>query len=48
VNSVDFREVLTMAGATVVDCKPDNGKYINLSPEALDKTTIVDLIKPAT
>lgn len=47
VNSIDFREVLGMAGATVVNRKPD-GEYINLSPEVLDKTMIVDLIKPAT
>jgi hypothetical protein len=48
VNSIDFREVLGMAGAIIVDCRPDSGEYINLSAEALDKTTIVDLIKPAT
>ena len=44
VNSLDFREILGMAGANVVTKKPD-GKYIDLSPEALDKTTIIDLVK---
>lgn len=51
VNSLDFREVLTMAGANVVDQIPEDDQeekkeYINLSPEALDKTTIINLIKP--
>ncbi|MCV6636573.1 hypothetical protein [Candidatus Albibeggiatoa sp. nov. NOAA] len=44
INTVDFRQVLTMAGANVVDEKPDN-EYIDLSPEALDKTTIIDLVQ---
>jgi len=48
VSSIGFRRVLGMAGATVVDRKPDAGEYVNLSPEMLDKTTIIDLIKPAT
>ncbi len=44
VNSLDFREMLSIAGATVVAEKPD-GDHIDLSPEMLDKTTIIDLIK---
>lgn len=43
-NSLDLREVLEMAGATITDEKPD-GEYLDLSPEALNKTTIVDLLK---
>ncbi len=42
-NSLDLRTILKMAGATVVDEKPDND-YQDLSPEAFDKTTIIDLL----
>ena len=45
VDSLDFRAILRMAGATVADQPPD-GEYTNLSPEVLDKTTIIDLITP--
>jgi hypothetical protein len=45
INSISFREILSMAGATVVNQIPD-GKFINLSPEMLDKETLIDLIKP--
>ena len=44
VNSLDFREILTIAGANIVDEVPEEEEYINLSPEALDKTTIINLI----
>jgi hypothetical protein len=44
-NSPNFREILRMAGATVVDKIPE-GEYCNLSPDVLDKATIIDLIKP--
>lgn len=47
VNSIDFREILNAAGAVVVREKPDED-YIDLSPEKLDKTTIIDLVKPVT
>ncbi len=43
-NPLDMREILKMAGATVVDEPPD-GDYLDLSPTALDKTTIIDLVK---
>jgi len=43
VNSLDFREILMMAGAYVVDEKTDNIDF-DLSPEALTKTTIIDLV----
>jgi len=44
-NSIDFRNVLKSAGAIVVNERPE-GEYIDLSPEALDKSTIIDLMKP--
>jgi len=44
-NSIDFRNVLKSAGAIVVNERPE-GEYIDLSPEALDKSTIIDLVKP--
>jgi hypothetical protein len=45
-HTLDFKEILLMAGAHIVTEKPKNGEYLNLSPEALDKTTIIDLIQP--
>ncbi len=47
VNSLDFREILTMAGAKIIDKIPDKKEeeYINLSPVALDKNTIINLIR---
>lgn len=45
VDSLDFRDSLRRAGATVVAEKPE-GDYIDLSPERLDKTTIINLINP--
>ena len=44
INSIDLRTALTMAEAVVVNERP-NGEYIDLSPEALDKTTIINLVK---
>lgn len=46
VNSLNFRTILEMAGANVVTERPD-GKHIDLSPEMLDKTTIIDLVRGA-
>lgn len=43
VGSLELRDVLITAGAVVVDEKP-RGEYVDLSPQALDKTTIMDLI----
>ncbi len=43
-NTLDLRAMLQRAEATVVDERPD-GDYQDLSPEALDKTTIIDLMK---
>ncbi len=45
VNSISLREILRMAGATVVNTIPD-GEFLNLSPEMLDKETLIDLISP--
>ena len=45
VNSIGLRDILSMAGATVVDKIP-GGEYCNLSPEMLDKETLIDLINP--
>jgi hypothetical protein len=45
IHTLDFREILSTAGANVVATRPD-GDYLDLSPEALDKTTIINLIKP--
>ncbi len=45
VNSLDLREILTMAGAKIVDEIPEEEESINLSPKALDKTTIINLIR---
>ncbi len=43
VNTLNFKRILTMAGAVVVDEKPDY-EFIDLSPEMLNKSTIIDLI----
>jgi len=43
VNSVGLGAILTAAGAHVVNEKP-GGEYLNLAPEALDKTTILNLL----
>jgi len=43
--SIDFREILTKAGAKVSNKIPDED-YVDLSPEALDKTTILNLMLP--
>lgn len=42
-SSINFRALLSKAGAYVYDQIPE-GDYIDLSPEALDKSTILDLI----
>jgi hypothetical protein len=42
-NPLDLRTILNMAGAIVVDEKPESD-YHDLSPEALDKTTLIDLV----
>jgi len=43
-NPVGLESVLFMAGANVVHEKPE-GEYLDLSPEALDKTTIIKLLQ---
>lgn len=44
VDTLDFKEILVNAEAIVVDEKPEDEEFIDLSPEALDKTTIINLI----
>ena len=46
VNSLSLTQALLFAGANVVDEKPE-GDCIDLSPECLTKSTIIDLIKPS-
>lgn len=46
VDSLDFREILTLAGAEVVSEKPEEEEFLDLSPTALSKTTFVDLLSP--
>lgn len=41
---IDLSELITMAGGTVVAEVPEEGEYVDLSIEALDKTTIIDLL----
>lgn len=45
VNSISFRKILSMAGATVVNKIPE-GEFLNLSPEMLNKETLIGLINP--
>lgn len=45
VDSIDLKEILEIAGAVVVDEKLEDEEFIDLSPEALDKTTIINLLK---
>jgi hypothetical protein len=45
VHSLDFREILTAAGATCVSEKPEEEEFVDLSPTVLDKTTFVDLLR---
>jgi len=43
VDSLYFRDILNAAGAKVVSKKPDS-EHLDLSPEALDRTTIINMI----
>ncbi len=45
VNSISLREIFIMAGATVVTKIPEID-FLNLSPEMLNKETLIDLIAP--
>ncbi len=45
VDSLDFKEILTKAGANVVSKKPEKGEYLDLSPEALEKGSIINLLQ---
>lgn len=46
-NALDLAQILRAAGANVVSEIP-SGKYLDLSPEMLEKTTILNLITPQT
>jgi hypothetical protein len=39
-----LKYILELAGANVVDEIPENGEYVNLSPEALSKDTILSIL----
>lgn len=41
---IDLGQLITMAGGSVVSEVPEEGEYVDLSIEALDKTTIIDLL----
>ena len=43
-NPIEFNDILVMAGANVVTEKPVEGEFIDLSIEALDKTSIIGLL----
>ena len=43
VNTIDFRMILSLAGAIIVDEKPE-GEHIDLSPTSLDKRTFMGLL----
>ena len=40
----DLRYILNLAGAIIFLDRPEEGEYIDLSPAALDKNTIIDLL----
>lgn len=48
VNGIDLAEVLTMAGASVTDERPESGDFVDLSPENLDKNTIINIVSPSS
>jgi hypothetical protein len=47
-NTIELAYVLEMAGAKIVSEKPteEEGEYLDLSPESLDKSTIIKLLLP--
>jgi hypothetical protein len=45
ISSLDLTEFLFLAGAHVVFERPETGDYLDLAPEALNKTTILGLLK---
>ena len=44
IGGIELEQVLKFAGASVVDEKPE-GEFVDLSPETLDKTTIINLLQ---
>lgn len=47
VDSIDLAEILTKSGATVVSQVPEGDDWLDLSPQALSKTTFLDLLMAA-
>ena len=45
-NPINLEEVLVLAGAQIVRDIPEEGDFIDLSPETLDKNKIIDLFTP--
>lgn len=43
-NPIDFNDLLVRSGALIVSKRPEEGGYIDLSPEALTKTIFLDLL----
>jgi len=41
---LSLEALLAMAGGTIVNEVPEDGEYVDLSPNALDKNTIIDLL----
>lgn len=41
---ISLRDVLTLAGASVVTSRPEMGEYVDLSPEALDKSILIKIL----
>jgi hypothetical protein len=44
VHQVSLQQLLEAAGILVVNRKPITGEYLDLSPEALDKTTLLKIV----
>lgn len=45
INPIQMKDVLELAGGIVVHEKPEEGDFVNLSPEALDKGSFINLFK---
>ena len=42
---ISFEQVATLAGANIVRERPEEGDYVDLSPEALAKDTFLSLLE---
>jgi hypothetical protein len=43
-SAIDFKQILANAGAIVCQLRPEDDDYIDLSPTAIDKTTVIELL----